>query len=75
MKVVPAKLINFYARCMQIENTLADAIEFFHLDIHSSAGPWKIEVNLQLTLMASRARTRNSEARTISRSWHEAEPK
>ena len=39
---------------MIIENTIADAIDFFHLDALSSrAVPLKIEVDLQLTLMAS----------------------
>lgn len=53
MKTAPSKLIDRYARRMVIENTIADAIEFFHLDALSSAVPLKIEVDLQLTLMAS----------------------
>ena len=53
MGVAPAKLIDRYARRMLIENTLADAIDFFHLDALSSAVPLNIDVDLQLTLMAS----------------------
>ncbi len=51
--VPPARLIDRYARRMIIENTLADAIDFFHMDALSSAVPMKIDVDLQLTLMAS----------------------
>ncbi len=47
------QLIDRYARRMIIENTLADAIDFFHMDALSSAVPLKIEMDLQLTLMAS----------------------
>ena len=53
MEVSIAKLIDRYARRMIIETTLADPINFFHLDALSSAVPLRIEVDLQLTLMAS----------------------
>ena len=42
-----------YAHRMVIENTIADAIDFFHLDALSAAVPMKIDLNVQLTLMAS----------------------
>ena len=48
-----SRLIDRYARRMLIENTLADAIDFFHMDALSAAVPLKIDVDLQLTLMAS----------------------
>ncbi len=53
MKTSAAKLIDRYARRMIIENNLADAIDFFHMDALSAAVPMKIDVDLQLTLMAS----------------------
>ncbi len=53
METAPSTLIDRYARRMIIENTIADAIDFFHLDALSSSVPLKIEVDLQLTLMAS----------------------
>lgn len=48
-----AKLIERYARRMLIENTIADGIEFFHLDALSSAVAMKVNCDVQLTLMAS----------------------
>ena len=48
-----AKLIDRYARRMLIENTIEDAINFFHMDALSAAVPLKIDVDLQITLMAS----------------------
>ncbi len=53
MKTSAAKLIDRYARRMIIENNLADAIDFFHMDALSAAVPKKVDVDLQLTLMAS----------------------
>ena len=47
-----APLIDRYARRMVIENAIAEAIEFFHMDALSAAVPMKIDVDLQLTLMA-----------------------
>ena len=49
----PARLIDRYARRMVIENTLADAIDFFHMDALSAAVPLQVDLDLQLTLMAS----------------------
>jgi hypothetical protein len=48
-----SKLISRYARRMIIENSLADGIEFFHMDALSSAVAMKVNCDLQLTLMAS----------------------
>ena len=47
------KLIDRYARRMLIENTIADAVEFFHMDALSAAVPLRIDLDVQLTLMAS----------------------
>ncbi len=49
----PRDLIDRYARRMVIENTIADAIDFFHMDALSAAVPMKINVDVQLTVMAS----------------------
>jgi hypothetical protein len=46
-------LIGRYAQRMVIENSIADGIEFFHMDALSSAVPMKVNCDLQLTLMAS----------------------
>jgi hypothetical protein len=48
-----AKLIGRYAQRMIIENSIADGIEFFHMDALSSAVAMKVDLDLQLTLMAS----------------------
>lgn len=48
-----AKLITRYAQRMVIENSIADGIEFFHIDALSSAVAMKVNCDLQLTLMAS----------------------
>ena len=53
LKVSAPVLIDRYARRMVIENTIADAVDFFHMDALSAAVPMKIDVDLQLTLMAS----------------------
>jgi len=47
------QLIGRYARRMIIENTIADGIDFFHMDALSSAVAMKVNCDLQLTLMAS----------------------
>ena len=47
------KLVGRYARRMLIENGIADAIDFFHMDALSSAVALNINMDLQLTLMAS----------------------
>ncbi len=49
----PVKLIDRYARRMIIENTISDAVDFFHMDALSSAVPMKVNLDVQLTLMAS----------------------
>lgn len=46
-------LITRYAQRMIIENTISDAIDFFHMDALSSAVPMRVDCDLQLTLMAS----------------------
>jgi hypothetical protein len=46
-------LIERYAQRMVIENSIADGIDFFHMDALSSAVAMKITCDLQLTLMAS----------------------
>jgi hypothetical protein len=48
-----AKLVDRYARRMVIENGIADGIDFFHMDALSSAVALKVDIDLQLTLMAS----------------------
>jgi hypothetical protein len=47
------KLITRYALRMLIENGIADAINFFHLDSLSSMVGLKVDFDLQLTLMAA----------------------
>jgi len=47
------KLIQRYAQRMIIENNIADSIDFFHMDALSSAVPMKVNLDLQLTIMAS----------------------
>ena len=49
----PVKLVDRYARRMVIENVISDAIDFFHMDALSSAVPLRINVDVQLTVMAS----------------------
>ena len=46
-------LIRRYAQRMIIENSIADSIDFFHMDALSSAVAMKVDCDLQLTLMAS----------------------
>jgi len=53
MKMSPSKLIERYAQRMIIENTISDGIDFFHMDALSSAVAMKVDLDLQLTLMAS----------------------
>ena len=47
-----AKLIGRYAQRMIIENSIAEAIDFFHMDALSSAVAMKVNCDLQLTLIA-----------------------
>ncbi|GFP36235.1 hypothetical protein HKBW3S43_02023, partial [Candidatus Hakubella thermalkaliphila] len=49
----PVKLIDRYAQRMIIENNIQDGIDFFHMDALSSAVAMKVNLDLQLTLMAS----------------------
>jgi len=49
----PSTLIERYAQRMVIENSIAEAINFFHMDALSSAVAMKVNCDLQLTLMAS----------------------
>ena len=49
----PARLVDRYARRMLIENAIAQAIDLFHMDALSAAVPLKIDVDLQLTVMAA----------------------
>jgi len=48
-----ADLIEHYAKRMLIENSIADGIDFFHMDALSSAVALKVTCDLQLTLMGS----------------------
>ena len=48
-----SKLVGRYAQRMIIENSIADGIDFFHMDALSSAVAMKVNRDLQLTLMAS----------------------
>lgn len=49
----PRDLIRRYAQRMVIENSIADGIDFFHMDALSSAVAMKVDFDLQLTLIAS----------------------
>ena len=51
-KTCPA-LVTRYAQRMLIENGIAEAIAFFHLDALSSMVGLKVDFDLQITLMAS----------------------
>lgn len=53
LRRAPAQLIGRYAQRMIIENSIADGIDFFHMDALSSAVAMKVNCDLQLTLMAS----------------------
>lgn len=52
-KSTPAALITRYAKRMLIENGIAEAIHFFHIDALSSMVDLKVDFDLQITLMAS----------------------
>lgn len=52
-KSSPVTLITRYAQRMLIENGIAEAIHFFHIDALSSMVDLKIDFDLQLTLMGS----------------------
>jgi hypothetical protein len=53
LKRSPTPLVERYARRMLVENNIADAVDFFHMDALSSAVAMKVNCDLQLTLMAS----------------------
>ena len=53
MEEPAARLVDRYARRMVIENIIADAIDFFHMDALSANVPLRVNVDVQLTLMAS----------------------
>lgn len=53
MEESASKLVDRYARRMIIENAIADAIDFFHMDALSAAVAMKVNVDAQLTVMAS----------------------
>ena len=52
-RATPVQLITRYAQRMLIENGIAEAIHFFHLDALSSMVGLKVDFDLQLTLMGS----------------------
>lgn len=52
-KLSPAQLISRYAQRMIIENAIAEAIHFFHIDALSSMVGMKVDFDIQITLMAS----------------------
>lgn len=49
----PASIIQRYARRMLIENNIADAVDFFHMDALSSVVALKVNFDLTATLLAS----------------------
>ena len=53
LHATPATLITRYAHRMLIENGIAEAIHFFHLDALSSMVGLKVDFDLQITLMGS----------------------
>jgi hypothetical protein len=52
-KSTPKAIITRYARRMLIENGLADAVDFFHLDALSSAVALNVDFDVLLTVLAS----------------------
>lgn len=68
-------LVTRYAQRMLIENGIADAVQFFHIDALSSLVGLRVDLDLQITLMASSLYRllaekvgglyRNAEAKTI----------
>jgi len=53
MRKSPTTLLERYARRMLIENNIADAVDFFHMDALSSTVPLKVNFDLTATVMAS----------------------
>lgn len=52
-KITCPALVTRYAQRMLIENGIAEAVQFFHLDALSSMVGLKVDFDLQITLMAS----------------------
>jgi hypothetical protein len=52
-KITCSALVTRYAQRMLIENGIAEAVQFFHLDALSSMVGLKVDFDLQITLMAS----------------------
>ena len=52
-KIPCPSLVTRYAQRMLIENSISEAIQFFHLDALSSMVGLKVDFDLQITLMAS----------------------
>lgn len=52
-KITCPALVTRYAQRMLIENNIAEAVQFFHLDALSSMVGLKVDFDLQITLMAS----------------------
>ena len=73
LKIGQAVLITRYAQRMRIENSISEAIQFFHLDALSSMVGLKVDFDLQLTLMASSLY--RLMARRIGREYERAQPK
>jgi hypothetical protein len=53
MRRSPTTILERYARRMLIENNIADAVDFFHMDALSSTVPLKVNFDLTATVMAS----------------------
>ena len=53
LQETPTRLVDRYARRMLIENAIGQAIDRFHMDALSAAVPLKIDIDLQLTVMAA----------------------
>lgn len=53
LKLGCVELVTRYAHRMVIENSISEAIQFFHIDALSSMVGLKVDFDLQLTLMAS----------------------
>jgi hypothetical protein len=53
LKIGCPSLVTRYAQRMLIENGIAEAVQFFHLDALSSMVGLKVDFDLQITLMAS----------------------
>jgi hypothetical protein len=72
-KLSQAALVTRYAQRMLIENSISEAIQFFHMDALSSMVGLKVDFDLQLTLMASSLY--RLMARRIGREYERAQPK